>query len=119
VKKQKTHWALKKLALVLLEDLDAGWLEVRKVPNGHGGYVRVPVSVNAAWYRHFCSRHLTTQRRYPKPRTLIRRQHTRAALKRIGRGDSRGVYADRLVRFMHDWKVPKRRRKRESNPIPF
>lgn len=34
----------------LLAELDAGWLEVCKVPT-KDGYLRVPVSVNATWYQ--------------------------------------------------------------------
>jgi hypothetical protein len=89
------------LAKALLADLEGNYLEVTKAPGREGGYIRVPVSVNAEWYRQFCKRYLTTRRRYPKPRTLIRRCHTVAALRRIigGRTDDT-EYTRRLFEFV-------------------
>lgn len=107
----KSHWAIRRLALILLEELDSGYLEVVKVPI-EGGYIRVAVSVNAQWYRAFCKQYLWSRsKRFPKPRTIIRRQHTRAALKRIAKGNCAGVYAERLLEFMHSLPIPKRKAK--------
>lgn len=93
----------------LLEELQSSYPETCKVPNGNGGYVRVPVSVNTEWYRRFCRQYLSVRRRYPKPRTLIRRCHTIKALERIAQGNLRGVYAERLGPFVEEARrVPKR-----------
>jgi len=86
----------------MLEELDAGWLGVAKVRGRYGGYVRVTVSVNAEWYQRFCARYMASRRRYPKPRTVIKRCHTRAALVKLANGGGHGVYVDRLLRFMED-----------------
>jgi hypothetical protein len=89
---------------VMLDELQGGWLEVCKVPSRHGGYIRVPVSVNAEWYQKFCKRYLARHsRRYPKHRTLIRRQHTIKALRRLIAGNHAGVYAERLMTFAEQW----------------
>lgn len=86
----------------LLDELESGWLEVCKVPGRNGGYIRVPVSVNAEWYTRFCRSCLSRSRRFSKLRTMIRRQHTIAALKRIMRGNAKGVYAERLMPFIEE-----------------
>lgn len=86
----------------LLDELEAGWLEVCMVSNLNGGYIRVPISVNAEWYSRFCAQYLSRSKRFPKLRTMIRRQHTIAALKRIEQGNTRGVYAERLLPFIED-----------------
>lgn len=44
-----------------------------KVPGCDGGYVRVPVEINAEWYRELCESHKSRSRRFPKQRTIIRR----------------------------------------------
>lgn len=92
------------LALHLLDELDSGCLTVAKIPSVHGGYVRVPTSINAPWYSAFCKEYMTTRRRYPKPRTLIRRCHARKALERIIAGTTEGVYIERLLEFMERWR---------------
>jgi hypothetical protein len=90
------------IARHMLDELDFGYLEVVKVPasDGRGGYIRVPVSVNAEWYSRFCRKFLVSRRHYPKPRTIIRRCHTRRALERIASGRIDGVYVGRLLDFI-------------------
>mgnify|MGYP001568633937 CR=1 FL=1 len=93
---------VRNMAARMLEELDGGWLEVCKVAN-NGGYIRVPVSVNAEWYRRFCRKYLRSRRRYPKPRTIIRRTHVRAALLRIIDGREVHVNGHRLLEHIeHD-----------------
>jgi hypothetical protein len=96
-----TKWT-KQCARLLLEELESGWLEVIKVPGRDGGYVRVPTSVNAEWYQRFCRLYEQGRRRYPKPRTIIKRCHTIRALGRLVEGGSDGVYAERLAPFLED-----------------
>ena len=87
---------------VMAEELEGSWLEVCKIPSRHGGYIRVPVSVNAEWYQKFCGRHLSRRRRYPKYRTIIKRRDTLNALRRLQSGNYKGVYAERLLDFV-EW----------------
>jgi hypothetical protein len=89
-------------ALLLLEELESSWPETCKVPGRYGGYIRVPVSTNCEWYRRLCRRYLSRRRRYPKPRTIIKRCHTIIALKRIAAGNQVGVYAERLRPFLEE-----------------
>jgi hypothetical protein len=82
----------------LLEELESGWLEVCKCPSNQGGYIRVPVSVNSEWYRKFCAQFEQRRRKYPKPRTIIKRCHVIRALRKIIAGvESDGVYVGRLM----------------------
>ena len=87
----------------MLEELDSGYLEVCKVPGRQGGYVRVVCNCNAEWYRVFCRRFERGRRRYRKPRTIIRRCHTRKALLHLAAGKNGTVYSGRLVEFMERW----------------
>lgn len=88
---------------MMAEELQGSYLEVVKVPSVYGGYIRVPVSVNAEWYQAFCRRYTAGRRKYPKSRTIIKRQDTLRALARLQAGNHRGVYAERLIRFCRDW----------------
>ena len=93
-------------AVILLTDLLSSRLEVAKWPGRFGeGYVRGCISVNTEWYRKFCAQYPRRwSRKYPKPgRTNIKRQHTIAALKRIQAGEHHGIYAGRLLEFIHNW----------------
>lgn len=87
----------------LLDELEASSLVVCKVPSRKGGYIRIPVSVNAEWYQHFCRKWMGTRRRYPKPRTIIKRCHTLRALRAIANGEQSGVYVERLMEFVEEW----------------
>ena len=90
-------------AKYLLGELESGWLEVAKVPSKQGGYVRIPVSVNAEWYSRFCRMYESRySSRYPKQRTIIKRCHTIAALERIICGNATGVYVGRLEPFLEE-----------------
>jgi hypothetical protein len=86
----------------MLAELDGGWLHVIKVPGRHGGYIRVVCSHNADWYRDFCRRfeHGRLKRRYRKPRTVIRRCHTRKALEHLVAGKNSTLYSGRLMEFI-------------------
>lgn len=94
---------MKNVFAMMLDELLSSYPETIKVPSREGGYIRVPVSVNAEWYRWFCRKYKGTRRRYPKPRTIIRRQTTIIALLRLIAGDYRGVYAERLLAFVRDF----------------
>lgn len=87
----------------LLEELEAGWLEVAKIPSRRGGYIRVPMSKNAEWYSRLCRTYESaTSKRFPKPRTIIKRCHTIAALRRLIDGRRDGEYYERLRPFIED-----------------
>lgn len=108
------------MALTLLDELDSSYPVVCKVPGVYGGYIRVCVSINCPWYRAFTKQYLwRSSKRYPKPRTIIKRQHVRKALKRIARGNLEGVYAERLLVFIRNWPVPKRKRRVKLEVIPL
>lgn len=91
-------------AKYMLEELEAGWLEVAKVVSQHGGYIRICNSVNCEWYSRFCRAHegFRRNRRWKKPRTFIKRCHTITALKRIIAGRMDSVYAERLEPFINE-----------------
>ncbi len=89
-------------ALSMLEELESGYPETCKVPGREGGYIRVPLSVNCEWYRRFCRQFMRSRRRYPKFRTIIKRCHTIAALRRIASENEDGVYAERLRPFIEE-----------------
>ena len=86
----------------MLQELQANRLSVLKIPTYPDGYIRAPVSQNCMWYRELCSRHLTSRKRYPKPRTYIRRRETIRALHRMMRGDRTSVYARRILEVI-EW----------------
>lgn len=94
--------------LMMKEELESSYPETIKIPGREGGYVRCPVSVNAEWYHHFCEQFKASRRRYPKPRTIIKRGHVLKALDRLANGNTDGVYAERLVGFAEDWYLPRR-----------
>lgn len=87
------------LAWMLQELLDHR-LESCVLPSKFGGYYRVLISQNCEWYQELCRRHEYPRKRYPKPRTMIRRRETIAALRRMIKGDYTGVYADRIFSVM-------------------
>lgn len=82
----------------MLQELIDHRLESCTLPSkfGSGRRYRVLVSCNCEWYQELCRRHEYPRKRYPKPRTIIRRRETIAALKRMIRGNYTGVYADRI-----------------------
>ncbi len=106
---------------MMAEELEGSYLEVVKIPGRYGGYIRVPVSVNAEWYRVFCKQYLSTRRRFPRPRTLIKRRDTLTALGRLHSGNFRGVCAERLLDFVNDWydkQILARREVNDESQIP-
>ncbi len=92
------------VATYMLDELEAGWLEVAKVESQQGGYIRVCMSVNCEWYSRFCRAHegFRRTRRWKKARTIIKRCHTIRALKRIIAGEMDSVYAERLEPFIRE-----------------
>lgn len=92
--------------LWMLNDLESTRLEVCKYPGRHGGYVRVVVSSNCEWYRQLCRNYVRPRKRYPKPRTIIRRQVTVKAIQRMLRGNLCGVYAERILDVMQELRIP-------------
>lgn len=58
---------------------------------------RAVVSENCPWYRHFCDTHKSPRRRYPRPRTIIKRYATIRALERMLAGRFDSIYAQRLL----------------------
>jgi hypothetical protein len=103
------------MATILRELLESSFPETAKVPGREGGYIRVPVSVNTEWYRRFCANHERWRGR--KTRTIIKRCHTIAALKRMEAGNFNGVYAERLKPFLcDDWIPPAPRIEKRRAP---
>ena len=83
--------------LWMLEELRSAYPQTVKVPGRYGGYVRVAVEQNPEWYRQLCERHKQPRRRYPKPRTIIRRVHVLRVLESLASGvHLDGLYAERI-----------------------
>jgi len=115
---------------MMAEELESSYPETIKIPGREGGYIRVPVAVNAEWYRVFCGLFTAPRRRYPKPRTIIRRCDCLRALRRLAEGNQDGVYAERLIEFAQDWYIPhtitertqtcdKKQTQRQARHVPF
>ena len=96
--------AVRQMARHLLSELDAGWLEVIKVP-WRDGYKRALMSENTEWYREFCRQFefCRKSRRYRKPRTIIKRCWTRTALLHLADGQNGTLYSGRLLDFIRHW----------------
>ena len=63
--------------------------------------IRCNVSVPPKWYRKLCGLHASKRGvRRAKFDTIIRRQHTLAALNRMLRGNFNGRYAERILQIM-------------------
>lgn len=90
--------ATRAAAEIMLAELRENRLEVVRV-----GVLRVAQSRNAAWYRSFCGAYTGRRRRFPRPRTIIRRATTEAALKRLAAGNASGVYGERLLPFVEEY----------------
>lgn len=92
------------IAKVLRQELEANYLEVvlipAKEPRHSGHQIRATQSQNAEWYKEFWSRHgrgPSSNGRYNKFRSLINRNRTIEALRRMEGGDLSGVYAERII----------------------
>lgn len=81
---------------IMLDELVGNRLVVMKIRT-ESGYVRMPVSWSAPWYQRLCREHTATRRRYSKARTIIRRVHAVAALRRMIAGDRTSTYAQRIL----------------------
>jgi len=91
---------------MMLAELQSSELLVGLVPcrryDNCGGCIRVAFSKNAAWYRHFCGRHLSCRRRRNlAPDTRIKRANVERLLERLlaQDGRSRSKYAAELLRL--------------------
>ncbi len=74
-------------------------------PNRRGwnehGCKRVIADRNVDWYRRLCLAFPSTRKRvHRKHDTLIKRQHTLAALNRMLRGNLKGRYAERILQIL-------------------
>lgn len=79
--------------------------ETIKVPGRYGGYVRVAVETNPEWYRELCENHKSRSRRFPKPRTMIRRCDVLRALVLLADGQQPGtLYAERITAVAKKYK---------------
>lgn len=82
---------------MMLDELESCRLTVCKIRT-EDGWIRVPLTRNADWYREFCAEYVTPRRdRRMKARTIIKRCHTESALNRIARGKIETEYARRLL----------------------
>lgn len=95
-----TH-QIQEIAITMLEELESNYLEVIKIKKSDQTWTRIAVSKNAEWYSAFCKKYLSTRKRYPKPRTFIKRNGTIAALRKIISGKTDGIYVSRLLDFIH------------------
>lgn len=89
-------------AFEMLEELQALKLEVCKVPTD-SGYVRCVVCPNPHWYSKLCQQweQLRKNRRWRRPRTIIKRVDTLKALRRIAaNGLDSTQYSQRLAPFI-------------------
>lgn len=87
----------------MLNELESSCLEVTLAPERRRthemGMIRVVVSRNAPWYRHFCRQYLSTRkRRKALPDTCIKRRETLHALRRMiaGKAWPKSHYVYRL-----------------------
>jgi len=99
--------AIRSVAAELLAELEAHRLVVIKFRTTHEGdetWRRAAISSNPRWYSRLCRREEKSRRRYPKPRTVVRRPHTLTALRRIvaGTADPASLYVRRLMPFIRE-----------------
>lgn len=88
------------VAAQLHEELAGAKLTVMKWRSGDG-WVRGPIVTNPDWYQRLCSRHEYPRKRYPKPRTKIKRWYVLEQLQRIADGlPCSGFYHDELQRII-------------------
>ncbi len=90
----------------MLQELESNRLEVVLIPDCYDMTLnsrRVVISQNAAWYREFCSLYERGRRSGRKSDTLIKRENTVKALKKIINGVNDSVYTERLLDFMETY----------------
>lgn len=81
-------------------DLSARRLVVAKIRT-ENGWVRAVMETNPEWYQELCAGYMNRSKRFPKFRTIIKRQHVLRTLMAIGEGhDISTVYAERLRPFI-------------------
>lgn len=92
------------LAAEFAEELRGRRLEVCKVPGRDGeGFVRAVIVTNPEWYSWICEQHVRPRRRYPRPRTVIRRAELLRILDRMAAGLpvwSGGIYFGLIIEAM-------------------
>ncbi len=66
-------------------------------------WIRGTIVTNPDWYQRFCAQHEYPRKRYPKPRTKIKKFRTLSQLDRIAKGlPTSGFYYDCLMKIIHD-----------------
>lgn len=91
---------LQSLAGQMLEELQIERLNVCKV-RSQDGFIRVAVAQNPPWYQRLCADYVGTRRRFPRPRTIIKRKDTLRTLSQLANGDRREtLYQERLIEVL-------------------
>jgi hypothetical protein len=91
------EFVIQAVAAELADELRNSRLEVCKI-RSFDGWIRIPITSNPAWYSRLCANWERRRRRYPKPRTIIKRQQTIRSLDRISHGMKCGrTYWERLL----------------------
>lgn len=78
-----------------------------QVCSNQGGYIRVVVCPNPDWYSRLCQQHLMLRpnRRWKRPRTIIRRVHTIRVLETLSEGwRGSGTCFDRVLDAVDWWR---------------
>lgn len=101
---------LRETAAYMARELEENRLVVVLIPapiKKHPGHkIRAVESRNPAWYREFCAAHQTSRsipRKTLKPDTMIKRNHTIAALHRLANGKNNSPYTERLLPIVEDY----------------
>ncbi len=92
----------------MLIELEASYFEVVLIPAPdprHSGHmIRACQYANPKWYQEFCAMYVscrgTGRKKMRRPRTIIKRADTIAALKRIQQGQTKGIMVERLLDFV-------------------
>jgi hypothetical protein len=86
------------IALQMLDDLESQQLEVVKV-----GTCRFAISSNPDWYSRLCESYKRRRRRYPRPRTIIKRSRVIKVLSQVANGCvTAAIYYERLKPFIEE-----------------
>lgn len=98
--------AMQQAAWVMLEELKDCRLEVVLVKSKRDprGKIRQVVNANPKWYSELCERYKHPRRRYPRPRTIIKRWWTIHVLKQFvnGKVNFNCPYPQRLLPFIEE-----------------
>lgn len=91
----------RELVRELLGELDHMRLSVIKFRKDDV-FIRAAITHNPHWYHRLCQQHLKGRKRFPKPRTIIRRAHVEKALRRFLAGKANGYIYDERIRGVID-----------------